>query len=295
MSLLCEGRVAVVTGGGRGLGRAHAMAIAAYGARVVVNDLGGEVDGSGASSGPADAVVEEIVGAGGVAVASKDDCADWEGAGRIVQAAVDAFGRLDVLVANAGILRDRMLVNMTADDWDAVIRVHLRGTFCTSHWAAVHWRERSKAGEAVDGRLICTSSAAGLYGNIGQANYAAAKAGIAAFTTVAAAELARYGVTANAIAPAARTRMTEDLFPDAMKPPEQGFDGMAPENVSPVVVWLASPQAAGITGRVFEVMGGRLGLAEGWRHGPAVDQGGAIEPEAVGALVERLLAESGPP
>src|SRR5215470_8026557 len=269
MSLLCEGRVAVVTGGGRGLGRAHAMAIAAYGARVVVNDLGGEVDGSGASSGPADAVVEEIVGAGGVAVASKDDCADWEGASRIVQTAIDAFGRLDVLVANAGILRDRMLVNMTADDWDGVTRVHLRGTFCTAHWAAVHWRERSKAGDTVDARLICISSAAGLYGNIGQANYA--------------------------IAPAARTRMTEHLFPDAMKRPEHGFDVMAPENVSPVVVWLASAESKGVTGRVFEVMGGRLGIAEGWRHGPVVQHDGAFAAAEVGSAVEKLLAEAAEP
>jgi len=295
MTLLCEGRVAIVTGGGRGLGRAHAMALAAHGARVVVNDLGGEVDGTGGSSGPADAVVEEIVGAGGVAVASKDDCADWEGASRIVQTAIDAFGRLDVLVANAGILRDRMLVNMTADDWDAVIRVHLRGTFCTAHWAAVHWRERSKAGEALDARLICTSSAAGLYGNIGQANYATAKAGLVAFTNVASAELGRYGVTANAIAPAARTRMTEDLFPEAMRRPEHGFDVMAPENVSPVVVWLASAESKGVTGRVFEVMGGRLGVAEGWRHGPLLEHDGAFEPSEVGAAVEQLLAQAAEP
>ena len=295
MTLLCEGRVAVVTGGGRGLGRAHAMALAAHGARVVVNDLGGEVDGTGGSSGPADAVVEEIVGAGGVAVASKDDCADWQGASRIVQTAIDAFGRLDVLVANAGILRDRMLVNMTADDWDAVIRVHLRGTFCTAQRAAVHWRERSKAGEALDARLICTSSAAGLYGNIGQANYATAKAGLVAFTTVASAELGRYGATANAIAPAARTRMTEDLFPEAMKRPEHGFDVMAPENVSPVVVWLASTESKGVTGRVFEVMGGRLGVAEGWRHGPLLQHDGAFEPGEVGAAVEKLLAQAAGP
>src|SRR5215831_17273629 len=295
MTLLCEGRVAVVTGAGRGLGRAHAMALAAQGARVVVNDLGGEVDGSGGSSGPADAVVEEIVGAGGVAVASKDDCADWEGASRIVQTAIDAFGRLDVLVANAGVLRDRMLVNMTADDWDGVIRVHLRGTFCTAQRAAVHWRERSKAGETVDGRLICTSSAAGLYGNIGQANYATAKAGLAAFTTVASAELGRYGVTANAIAPAARTRMTEHLFPDAMKPPERGFDAMAPENVSPLVVWLASPESKGVTGRVFEVMGGRLGVAEGWRHGPTIQRDGPFDPGEIGAVVVKLLADAAAP
>jgi NAD(P)-dependent dehydrogenase (short-subunit alcohol dehydrogenase family) len=287
MTVFCEGRVAVVTGAGRGLGRAHAMALAAHGARVVVNDLGGGVDGSGASpgsprnrgggvripwggsSGPAEAVVEEIIGAGGSAVASTADCAEWDGAERIVQTAIGAFGRLDVLVANAGILRDRMLVNMSADDWDAVMRVHLRGTFCTAHWAAAHWRERSKAGEPVDARLICTSSAAGLYGNIGQANYA--------------------------IAPAARTRMTEDLFPDAMKPPEDGFDAMAPENVSPVVVWLASPESKGVTGRVFEVMGGRLGIAEGWRHGPVVQHEGAFDPDDVGAAIAKLLAEAAEP
>jgi NAD(P)-dependent dehydrogenase (short-subunit alcohol dehydrogenase family) len=295
MARLCEGRVAIVTGAGRGLGRAHATMLAAHGARVVVNDLGGEMDGSGRSSGPAQAVVEEISGAGGVAVASVDDCADWEGARRLVQTAVDAFGRLDVLVANAGILRDRMLVNMTADEWDGVMRVHLRGTFCTARWAAVHWRERSKAGEAVDGRLICTSSAAGLYGNVGQANYAAAKAGLAAFTTVAAAELGRYGATANAIAPAARTRMTEALFADHMRPPERGFDAMAPENVSPIVVWLASAASGGVTGRVFEAMGGRLGLAEGWRHGPAVQRDGGFDPAELGPVVEELLAGAAQP
>jgi NAD(P)-dependent dehydrogenase (short-subunit alcohol dehydrogenase family) len=295
MTRLCEERVAVVTGAGRGLGRAHAMALAAQGARVVVNDLGGAVDGSGTSAGPAEAVVEEIQGLGGVAVPNTDDCADWEGARRLVQTAIDAFGRLDVLVANAGILRDRMLVNMTEDDWDGVMRVHLRGTFCATRWAANHWRDRSKAGEPVDARLICTSSAAGLYGNIGQANYAAAKAGLAAFTTVAAAELARYGVTANAIAPAARTRMTEELFPEHMRRPAGGFDAMAPENVSPVVVWLASAASRGVTGRVFEVMGGQLGLADGWSHGPQERREGAYEPDQVGEVVARLLAEAREP
>jgi NAD(P)-dependent dehydrogenase (short-subunit alcohol dehydrogenase family) len=175
------------------------------------------------------------------------------------------------------------------------MRVHLRGTFCTVQRAAAYWRERSKAGDAVDGRVICTSSAAGLYGNIGQANYAAAKAGIAAFTTVAAAELGRYGVTANAIAPAARTRMTEELFADHMRRPESGFDAMAPENVSPVVVWLASTASKGVTGRVFEAMGGRLGLADGWSHGPAVDHDGTFDPDDVGAAVAKLLGEAREP
>jgi NAD(P)-dependent dehydrogenase (short-subunit alcohol dehydrogenase family) len=271
------------------------MALAAHGARVVVNDLGGAIDGSGASAGPAEAVVEEIQGAGGVAVPSTEDCADWEGARRLVQTAIDAFGRLDVVVANAGILRDRMLVNMTDEDWDGVMRVHLRGTFCTVRWAATHWRERGKAGQPVDGRVICTSSAAGLYGNIGQANYAAAKAGLAAFTTVAAAELGRYGVTANAIAPAARTRMTEELFSEHMKRPAEGFDAMAPENVAPVVVWLASAASRQVTGRVFEVMGGRLGVADGWRHGPQSQRDGGFEPEEVGEVVARLLAEAPEP
>src|SRR5262245_35045130 len=295
MTQLCEGRVAVVTGGGRGLGRGHALGLGAQGARVGANGRGGDVAGGEAPSGPAQAVAEEIQGAGGVALASADDCADWEGARRLVQAAVDAFGRLDVVVANAGILRDRMLVNMTAEDWDGVLRVHLRGTFCTARWAAAHWRERSRAGEAVEGRLVCTSSAAGLYGNVGQANYAAAKAGIAAFTTVAAAELGRYGVTANAIAPAARTRMTEQLFPEAMRRPEQGFDAMAPANVSPLVVWLASAASRGVTGRVFEVMGGRLGVAEGWRHGPVVQRDGAFDPAELGPVVADLLARAAEP
>ena len=285
----------MITGAGRGIGRAHALALAAHGAKVIVNDLGGQLDGDGHSNAPAQEVVEEIKSAGGDAVDNDDDCADWEGAQRLVQTAIDNYGRLDVLVANAGILRDRTIANMTEDDWDAVMRVHLRGTFCTAHWAAVHWRERAKAGENVDGRLITTSSAAGLYGNIGQANYAAAKAGIAAFTRVAAAELERYGVTANAVAPAARTRMTETLFADVMKAPEDGFDAMAPENNSPIVVWLASSESAAVTGRVFEAMGGRLGVAEGYRHGPVLDQDHAFDPAELGPIVERLLADATEP
>ena len=295
MAGLLEGRVVAITGAGRGIGRAHALACATYGASVVVNDLGGQLDGGGSSAGPAGDVVDEIHRAGGDAVANNNDCADWEGAQRLVQTAIDNYGRLDVLVANAGILRDRMLVNMTIDDWDAVMRVHLRGTFCSAHWAAVHWRERSKGGEDVDARLITTSSAAGLYGNIGQANYSAAKAGIAAFTRTVASELERYGVTANAVAPAARTRMTETLFADVMKPPEDGFDAMAPENTSPIIVWLASTEARGVTARIFETMGGQLGIVEGYRHGPVARQEGVFDPTELGPVVKQLVASAAQP
>jgi NAD(P)-dependent dehydrogenase (short-subunit alcohol dehydrogenase family) len=295
MTGLLEGRVVAITGAGRGIGRAHALACAAEGASVVVNDLGGQLDGDGTSAGPAGEVVHEIQNAGGEAVANNDDCSDWEGAERLVKTATDNYGRLDVMVANAGILRDRMLVNMTAEDWDAVMRVHLRGTFCSAHWAAVHWRERSKAGEDPDARLITTSSAAGLYGNIGQANYAAAKSGIASFTRVAAAELERYGVTANAVAPAARTRMTETLFADVMKAPDDGFDAMAPENNSPIIVWLASKESRHVTARIFETMGGQLGIAEGYRHGPVVKQERPFDPTKLGSVVEKLLAEAAEP
>jgi NAD(P)-dependent dehydrogenase (short-subunit alcohol dehydrogenase family) len=295
MAGLLEGRVVAITGAGRGIGRAHALACAAQGASVVVNDLGGQLDGDGTSAGPAGEVVHEIQTSGGEAVANNDDCSDWAGAERLVKTAVDNYGRLDVMVANAGILRDRMLVNMTVEDWDAVMRVHLLGTFCSAHWAAVHWRERSKAGEDPDARLITTSSAAGLYGNIGQANYAAAKAGIASFTRVAAAELERYGVTANSVAPAARTRMTETLFADVMKAPEDGFDAMAPENNSPIIVWLASKESRHVTARIFETMGGQLGIAEGYRHGPVVTQEGPFEPSKLGPVVEKLLEDAAEP
>jgi NAD(P)-dependent dehydrogenase (short-subunit alcohol dehydrogenase family) len=294
MANICEGRVVIVTGAGRGIGREHAVEFARQGAKVVVNDLGAEVDGSGGSTGPAGEVVDTIRGMGGEAVANGDDVADWEGAKRLVETAVSTFGRLDTLVNNAGILRDRMLVNMTEDDWDAVMRVHLRGHFCPTRHAAGYWREQVKAGEQVDARIVCTSSGAGLFGNIGQANYAAAKSGIATFARVAAAELGRYGVTANAIAPIARTRMTEGLFADSMSRPTDGFDTMDPGNIAPLVVWLGSNDSAGISGHVFEVSGGKVNIADNWRTLPGVDKGERWEPADLGPVVRELVAKVDP-
>jgi NAD(P)-dependent dehydrogenase (short-subunit alcohol dehydrogenase family) len=294
--VICEGRVALVTGAGRGLGRAHAIELARQGAAVVVNDIGTALDGEGTSIGPAAEVVEEILAGGGRALANSDDVADWGGSRRMVESAVEAFGRLDVVVNNAGFVRDRMFANATEEEWDAVVRVHLKGHFCVGRWAAAYWRDRTKAGERQDARIINTSSGAGLLGSIGQAAYSAAKGGILSLTLVQAAELARYGVTANAIAPAARTRMTEQVFAATMRPPDDGaFDAMAPENVSPVVAWLASAQSASVTGRVFEVEGGRIGLAGGWQHGPTVDKGARWEPADVGPAVHDLLSAAPPP
>jgi NAD(P)-dependent dehydrogenase (short-subunit alcohol dehydrogenase family) len=238
--------------------------------------------------------VDAIRAAGGEAVANGDDVADWEGARRLIATAVDTWGHLDVLVNNAGFLRDRMLVNMTESDWDDVMRVHLKGHFCPTRHAIAHWRERSKAGEEIDARIVNTSSGAGLLGSVGQGNYSAAKAGIVALTAVAAAELARYGVAVNAIAPAARTRMTEGVFAGMAKP-AAGFDAMDPENVAPLVVWLGSPEARGVTGRVFNVEGGVIGVAEGWRDGPRVDKGGRWDPADVGPVVRDVLARAVPP
>lgn len=287
---LCADRVVIVTGAGRGIGRAHALAFARAGALVVVNDFGVGLDGTGASAGPAQQVVAEIEASGGKAIANTDDVADWSGAGRLVGSALESFGRLDVLVNNAGFLRDRMLVNLGEQEWDDVVRVHLKGHFAPLRHAAAHWREVSKAGDQVDARVINTSSGAGLLGSIGQINYSAAKAGIATLTLVAAAELARYGVTVNAIAPAARTRMTEQAFADTMAAPIDGFDEMAPANVSPLVVWLGSTESADVTGKVFEVDGGRVSIARGWHHGPVVDKGKRWEPEELGPVVRDLLA-----
>ncbi|MBV9514469.1 MAG: SDR family oxidoreductase [Mycobacteriaceae bacterium] len=291
---LVDGRVVVVTGAGRGIGRAHALAFAAEGARVVVNDVGVALDGS-ATESPARQVVDEIESAGGEAVANGDDIADWAGAANLIKTALDTFGGLDVLVNNAGFIRDRMLANTSEQEWDAVIRVHLKGHFAPLRHAAEYWRSRSKAGEPVDARVINTSSGAGLQGSVGQGNYSAAKAGIAALTLVAAAEMGRYGVTVNAIAPAARTRMTEKVFAETMARPDDGFDAMAPENVSPLVVWLASPQARDVTGKVFEVEAGLIRVAEGWAHGPQVDKGARWDPAELGPVVADLLSKARPP
>ncbi|MEU4174459.1 SDR family oxidoreductase [Streptomyces sp. NPDC026589] len=293
---LCADRVVAVTGAGRGLGRAHALAFAAEGARVVVNDLGVGPDGDGGSVGPAREVVDEIVAAGGEAVVHAGDIATAEGAASLVMTAVDAFGRLDTLVNNAGFLRDRMLVNLDEDDWDAVMRVHLRGHFLPLKHAAAHWRTEAKAGRAPVARVINTSSGAGLLGSVGQGNYAAAKAGIVALTLVAAAELGRYGVHVNALAPAARTRMTERTFAETMAAPGAGeFDAMAPANVSPLVVWLGSAASEGVTGRVFEAEAGRITVMEGWRPGPTDDRGARRSPAEAGEAVRRLLADAEEP
>jgi NAD(P)-dependent dehydrogenase (short-subunit alcohol dehydrogenase family) len=295
VSGICDGRVVIVTGAGRGLGREHALEFARQGARVVVNDLGAELDGRGSSSGPAGEVVEAIRALGSEAVANGDDVADWEGGARLVQAALDAFGRLDVVVNNAGFLRDRMFASTGEEEWDAVIRVHLKGHFCTARHAAAHWRDRAKAGEKIDARIINTSSGAGLQGSMAQATYSAAKAGIAALTLVQAAELRRYGVTVNAIAPAARTRMTEKVFSEMMAKPADGFDAMAPENVSPLVVWLGSAESRDVTGQVFEVSGGKISVADGWRTGPEVDKGARWNPADVGKAVRDVIARAVPP
>lgn len=290
MTKLCESRVCVVTGAGRGIGREHALLLAAHGASVVVNDLGVSVDGTGPTDSPAHDVVAEIEAAGGVAVANTDDISDWAGAADLVACAVDTFGRLDVLVNNAGILRDRMLVNMTEQEWDAVMSVHLKGTAGPSHHAAVHWRERSRTGEQTQGRIINTSSPSGLYGNVGQTNYGAAKAGIAAFTVIAADELARYGVTVNAVAPAALTRMTENLGMGSA--PEPARQQMDPKWIAPIVCWLASTESAGVTGRVFDVSGRFLAVAEGWTRGPGADPTDA--PELLGPRVLDMVAAARP-
>ncbi|MDT5160223.1 MAG: hypothetical protein QOC90_533 [Mycobacterium sp.] len=292
---ICDGRVVIVTGGGRGIGAEHAVEFARQGARVVVNDLGGAPDGSGADAGPAAEVVERITAMGGEAVANTDDVTDFDAAARIVATAIEAFGRLDTVVNNAGMLRDRMFVNMSPQEWDDSIRVNLRGHFCVSRHAAAYWRDQSKAGTPVDARIVNTSSGAGLMGNIGQANYGAAKAGIAALTIIQAVELGRYGVTANAIAPSARTRLTEGVFAEMMAEVGSGFDAMAPENIAPLIVWLGSNESGDVTGRVFEVEGGKISVTDGWQHGPPTDLGRRWDPAEVGPTVRDLIEEAPPP
>lgn len=285
MTQLCAGRVAIVTGAARGVGREHALLLAKHGAKVVVNDLGAAVDGTGADVSPAQSVVDQIVADGGEAVVNGDDVSSFDGAKNMIDQAIKTFGQLDILVNNAGILRDRMLVNMTEEEWDAVIAVHLKGTFAPTRHAASYWRAMSKErGEKVFGRVINTSSTSGIYGNVGQTNYGAAKAGIAAFTIIAARELSRLGVTVNAISPSAYTRMTDYLR-------EYTEDEIAvrdPKWVSPAVVYLASNEAHDITGRVLQAGAGMVAVCEGWRRGAEVDA--MDDPVALGPKIREMVA-----
>jgi NAD(P)-dependent dehydrogenase (short-subunit alcohol dehydrogenase family) len=281
---ICDNRSIIITGAGAGLGRAHALALAAEGASVLVNDI---------NRAGAEAVAAEVTKAGGQAIANSDDITSMAGAQSIIDAAAKAFGDVHAVVNNAGILRDKMFASMGEEDWDLVIKVHLKGHFCISNLLVKRWRDQAKAGAKLDARIINTSSAAGLQGSVGQTNYAAAKGGIASMTLVQAAELARYGITANAIAPAARTHMTETLFADLMKKPTDGsFDHFAPENVSPLIVWLCSPLSAGVTGKVFEVDGGKLSIADGWRTGNITDKKARWEPAELTEVVRALVAVS---
>lgn len=287
---ICENRVVIITGAGRGLGRAYALGLAREGAKVVVNDLGVGTHGDATAETPAQQVVDEIRAFGGEAIANYDDVTDWEAGGRIVKAALDAFGDLHAVVNNAGFVRDRMFVSCTPEEWDAVTRVHLRGHFCVSRHAVDYWRARQKAGETVDARIVNTSSGAGLQGSVGQSAYSAAKAGIATLTLVQAAELARYGITANALAPNARTRMTETAFAEEMKAKDGEFDVFAPENTAPLVAYLCSAGSAGITGQVFELLGGNLRVVLGWNDGPEFDKGARFEAAEIGDKVRELVA-----
>jgi NAD(P)-dependent dehydrogenase (short-subunit alcohol dehydrogenase family) len=275
---LLEGKVAIVTGAGRGIGREHALALAASGAKLVVNDLGGSSAGEGSDTRPAQEVADEIKGAGGEAVANYDNVADFQGAENLIKQATGEFGRLDILINNAGIIRDRMIVNMSEEEWDAVINVHLKGHFSPTRHAAAYWREQSKAGNQINGRVINTSSPSGVFGNVGQTNYGAAKSGIAAFTIISALELGRYGVTVNCLAPNARTRLTEQTFGDIPKP-EGGFDSMDPGNISPIIVALCSDDAQNITGQCFFVYGGVVNVLKPWQPDVLIKKDTRWEPD----------------
>jgi NAD(P)-dependent dehydrogenase (short-subunit alcohol dehydrogenase family) len=286
---ICDGRAVIVTGAGRGLGRSHALLLAEEGAEVVVNDRGVAVDGTTPEvANPAQLVVDEITTAGGTATADGNDVASWEGAAALVDTALHTYGRLDGLVCNTGNLRDRMLVNISEDDWDAVINVHLKGHFCPLRHAAAYWRGQAKQGRPVDASVVFTTSGSGLFGNVGQANYSAAKAGIAALARVASAELGRYGVRVNTIGPVARTRMTGAAHPAGTG---DGFDRLSPSNVSPLVAWLVSGDSGGVTGEAFEIFGGYFGVYEAWRRGPSVTADRAWSLADVAANAPRLLAE----
>lgn len=292
---ICDGRTVIITGAARGLGRAYALAFGAAGANVVVNDIGTSLSGEGRDTSAADAVVEEIRAAGGKAIANTQDITDWDAAKRIVDAAVAEFGDLHVVVNNAGIVRDRMFVSATLEEWDATMHVHLRGHFCLSRHAVDYWRAKQKAGTDPQARIINTSSGAGLQGSIAQAAYSTAKGGIASLTLVQAAELGRYGITANALAPSARTRMTEQAFAEKMATEGNAFDVMDPANIAPTVVWLGSAESAHVTGCMFELEGGKIMLEDGWREGPVVDAGRQWDPVDVGDAVDKLIAERTPP
>ena len=289
---ICDGRTVIITGAARGLGRAYALAFAQEGANVVVNDIGTSLQGEGRDTSAADEVVAQINEDGkGRAIANYEDVTDWDAAKRIVDAAIEAFGDLHVVVNNAGIVRDRMFVSATLDEWDATMHVHLRGHFSIARHAVDYWRAKAKGGETPDARIINTTSGAGLQGSIAQAAYSTAKGGIASLTLVQAAELGRYGITANALAPSARTRMTEQAFADKMATEGQQFDVMDPANIAPTVVWLGSAESADVTGCVFELEGGKIVIEDGWREGPSVDIGARWEPAKVGDAVAKLIDE----
>ena len=292
---LLDGKVAVITGAGRGIGRSEALLLASEGASVVVNDVGAAVTGEGSEQRPAQEVVDEIKAAGGTAAANYDDITSWEGGQRLIEQAIGELGGLDILVNNAGILRDRMSFNMDEADWDAVINVHLKGHFVPSRFAGAYWRQKSKeSGEPVNGTIINTSSEAGLYGNAGQLNYAAAKAGIAAMTIVLARELERFGVRANAIAPRARTRMTEFLMGNVDTGADKGFDTWAPENTAALVGWLASDLSRGVTGQVFIITGGVVQVAQGWRPIAKATSDKPWTIDDIEGVREQLFAEADP-